>query len=364
MSTKPTIKIAFVDGAEYILQYGTAVMDALTEFFKPEIATKDPDIVFYSNTGTTHLRYRECLKIYFTPENTAPDFNECDYAVTSTPVVLGDRHLYLPFYAQPQLGKETPALPPVKEEQAKRPFCTFLYSHAKSGAGSSLRVEFCKRLMETYAHVDCPGAMLHNVDIPELSGRVTPNWQQSKIEVLSRYKFNIAFENTTCAGYITEKLTDAFQADTVPIYWGADGDPAPFPKEAMIYAPDYPDMDALIARIKEVNENDELYLAMLEANPLRHGMQMNREGELRDFLRRIFERAAKGDKPFEKDVWCFGDAERLLAFGTKPWLFPLHVQRIVYAIGYLCLFGKARQHFFRKRRDIERLIKNSKHMRK
>lgn len=44
----------------------------------------------------------------------------------------------------------------------------------------------------------------------------------SKIEVLSKYKFSICFENFSNArGYITEKIFDSFYAGCVPIYWGA-----------------------------------------------------------------------------------------------------------------------------------------------
>jgi hypothetical protein len=41
-----------------------------------------------------------------------------------------------------------------------------------------------------------------------------------KIRHLSRFKFAIACENLVADGYITEKLLDCFQADTVPIYVG------------------------------------------------------------------------------------------------------------------------------------------------
>src|SRR5262249_55166951 len=34
------------------------------------------------------------------------------------------------------------------------------------------------------------------------------------------YKFVIAFENSSLSGYNTEKLTHAIEADCVPIYWG------------------------------------------------------------------------------------------------------------------------------------------------
>ena len=45
---------------------------------------------------------------------------------------------------------------------------------------------------------------------------------ESKTEVLSKYKFNLCFENAkSYPGYITEKIFDSFFAGTVPVYWGA-----------------------------------------------------------------------------------------------------------------------------------------------
>ena len=103
----------------------------------------------------------------------------------------------------------------------------------------------------------------------------------------------------------------------------------------MIYANDYADEDALLARIREVNENDELYLAMLAANPLRHGMDFSPKRDIADYLESIIRR---GNKPFEKDAWEFGDAARLhrLARGASP--FALRLRHLL-----ACLTGADRQ---------------------
>lgn len=55
--------------------------------------------------------------------------------------------------------------------------------------------------------------------------KIHSSWKgraENKIEVLSRYKFNLCFENAkSFPGYITEKIFDSFFAGTVPVYWGA-----------------------------------------------------------------------------------------------------------------------------------------------
>jgi len=52
-----------------------------------------------------------------------------------------------------------------------------------------------------------------------------PSWKgavSSKRDVLSRYKFTIAFENSKdIPGYVTEKIIDPMLAGSIPVYWGA-----------------------------------------------------------------------------------------------------------------------------------------------
>jgi alpha(1,3/1,4) fucosyltransferase len=45
---------------------------------------------------------------------------------------------------------------------------------------------------------------------------------EHKLETMSRYKFNIAYENISDAkGYVADRIFCAFQSKSVPIYWGA-----------------------------------------------------------------------------------------------------------------------------------------------
>jgi hypothetical protein len=45
----------------------------------------------------------------------------------------------------------------------------------------------------------------------------------NKIETLSKFKFNLCFENFSGQnGYITEKIFDSFAAGCIPVYWGPD----------------------------------------------------------------------------------------------------------------------------------------------
>ncbi len=57
----------------------------------------NPDYLFYSVYGNSHLKYKNCVKILFTGENLVPDFNLCDYALGFHYLEFGDRYMRFPF---------------------------------------------------------------------------------------------------------------------------------------------------------------------------------------------------------------------------------------------------------------------------
>src|SRR5262249_53116177 len=96
--------------------------------------------------------------------------------------------------------------------EAKRRFCIFLYA-----ARVPYREAFFTALSR-YKHVDAPGVSMNNAPAMDpIPGQ--RDWNV-KVEFLRQYKFVIAFENASRAGYNTEKLTHAIEADCLPIYWG------------------------------------------------------------------------------------------------------------------------------------------------
>src|SRR5690554_5397676 len=100
----------------------------------------------------------------------------------------------------------------------------FMGSNCNTG-GATERTKYVKELMK-YIPVDSYGGCLHNKDMEE---RQKKNGRQShgdkiieKIGIISEYKFLLAFENNNLVSdYVTEKMTNAYQAGTVPVYWGA-----------------------------------------------------------------------------------------------------------------------------------------------
>lgn len=232
------------------------------------IDRENPDVIIYSVFGYDHLRYEDKIRVFLCGENSSPDFSVCDYALSFFRDRVGGRNVHM------LMLPPHPSLRESKDDQVlkQRPFASFVASQCGMGHGAILRRDFVEFLSSHYKSVDCPGIVLHNIDIPGFGFRGTGKQESvSKVDVLSRYKFNIAFENSNTDGYITEKLIDAYLAFTVPIYWGSEGNIAPFSKDSMICANDYDSFEDLAARIRQVDEDDDLYMSMLRANPILTG---------------------------------------------------------------------------------------------
>ncbi len=290
---KSDVRVGFVDFWKSYKPQEEFIFQALSRHFNVIIDNKKPDFLFYSCFGFEHLKYDKVVRICYYGENLVPNFNICDYSLSFLRDSISGRNHWTP-QAIRYDGVEPP---PVSDSLFDRRFCNFVYSQDSLGKGAKYRKEVCLELMK-YRHVDCPGKVLHNMDSDELSSRTSRDWHTSKIDFLKQYKFTLAFENSSADGYMTEKLLDPLIAGSVPIYWGSEGNIAPFNKECMICASDYPTMEALLERIIEVDTNEELYLSMCAANPLRHKSLGDWMDDLSQFLRNIIER---GVNPILKD---------------------------------------------------------------
>jgi hypothetical protein len=76
------------------------------------------------------------------------------------------------------------------------------------------RCEYLRELMQ-YIRIDSYGSFERNSTLPNDLG------YRSKIQAMRSYKFTVAFENSECADYVTEKLYDPLIAGAVPVYLGA-----------------------------------------------------------------------------------------------------------------------------------------------
>jgi len=110
-----------------------------------------------------------------------------------------------------------------------------------------------------------------------------------KIEFQSKYKFCIACENTSMPGYSTEKLVQAFASNAIPIYWGDPHINNQFNPRSFINVSDFESLDDLVAYVRRVDEDDNLYMEIMQ-QPALLDLQLKEksESEVLAFYQHIF----------------------------------------------------------------------------
>ena len=221
----------------------------------------DPDYLVCDVYGDNPYEYcgTPQVRIMYTGENVIPDFNLIDYAICPYPIQFGDRSFHLPTCVWPY--SRWASLPEKDRNysldflKSKVYFANFISSHDSE---NNIRSDFFKKLCE-YKRVEAPGSFLNNMPNGE-----TVNWlNDSKTDFQRKCKFTLCFESTLHDGFVTEKIMDAFSADTIPIYYGSSAAADIFNKDAFINVADFDSFEDAIARIKELVVDDEKYLQML-----------------------------------------------------------------------------------------------------
>ena len=284
-----SIKIKFVD--EYIGFdiKNNIFLELLSKRYDVQFSD-DPDYLFYSLNGFKHLRY-QVPRIFFTQENITPDFNICDYAFGFDYLSFGDRYFRLPVYLISR-RKELLALSSGQRlhGEGERLFCNFIVSN-KTGAPEREEMLY---LLSKYKKVDSAGAYLNNVGYRP----------RDKARFQSRYKFSLAFENSSSPGYITEKIVDAAYAGTIPIYWGDPTATEVFDASSFVNCRDYSSLETAAQAVIDLDRNEEKYLRMLSRNFLKKPLQgYSFDSGFEDFLFSIFEQPWKAAFRRNRNTW-------------------------------------------------------------
>ena len=115
------------------------------------------------------------------------------------------------------------------------------------------------------------------------------------------YKFSICFENSKTQGYISEKLSDAFEAGTIPIYYGDDTVLELLNNRSYIHVIDERDFDEKIEWIKKIDQNDTLYEQMIREKIVIDDSRYPREVQkYKDFIYHIIDQDKEKAKRFER----------------------------------------------------------------
>ena len=257
----------------------------LSKHFDVEISD-NPDFIICSNRCEPfeYMKY-DCVRIMFMGENLSPDFTVFDYCIGFDYLDFGDRYFRLPFAfysddANPWKPKQLTREEAEELLKNKEHFCNFIYGHQSShGMREKLFYELKK-----YKEVVSPGRFLNNQN----NGKNGCSWQE-KYEYLKKSKFTIAGDSISYPGFVTEKIVQAFQNHSIPIYFGNPRIFEDFNKEAFVCCESEEDLDRVLKQVKYLDNNDEVYIKMLMKCPLvSEDYVVKKYEELENFLVNIF----------------------------------------------------------------------------
>ena len=273
------------------LSYSHLVHTILKKHYDVELSD-DPDYVFYHESTYEYLKYN-CIRIFYTGENMSPNFNLCDYATAFDYMDFADRFYRLPVYLvatfyqakELELAKNIDITKPKKftkeDLTQKSGFCSFVYSNYLSD--ETRKILFDK--LSAYKKVNSGGKYLNNVGGPV----------GNKLEFEMKHKFSLAVENSGRSGYTTEKIVCSFVANTIPIYWGNPEIGREFNTKRFINCHEYKSFDEVVKRIKEIDNDDDLYLKIINEPVFAEGYSFKKVLDgFEKFLCNIF------DQPLEQ----------------------------------------------------------------
>ena len=265
--------------------------------------TDNPDYIFYGDSDYSYLDY-DCVRIFYTGECITPNFNECDYAIAFDHISYGDRYARIPLYNlfqyksnyeklfnRPAFGKE--------DLNKKKGFCNFVVSNCFAFDKRSIFFEELSK----YKRVASGGRYKNNVGGPV----------KDKLEFQRDYKFSIAFENCSHSGYTTEKIMEAFVAGTIPIYYGDPDVAKDFNSKAFVNVHEFGSFEEAIERVKEIDNNDDLYIQMMNENPVNPDVRMD---DFESFLYNIFDQTLEKapSRPQSRDTQKYHAAMKSHSF--------------------------------------------------
>ncbi|MFY9657130.1 MAG: glycosyltransferase family 10 [Methylocystis sp.] len=251
-------KIAFVDfWSDFSPYHGFLkhLLDLSLGGWKPCESEDEADVVFSSVFPHRPVAYPE-KTIAFIWENIRPNFKYYRYALSSDIDHYCGRNFRLPvWYGEiawsPKYRKGPPTFDNAHGNEALLTIPQLLT--ARHGPYMR-RPKFCALVSSHYEPhrmmVADALASLGPVDqFGRASGRTDP---RSKYEILQPYVFSLCFENSMFPGYYTEKLVQAWAAETIPLYFSDRLVKNEFNTAAFLNRYDFPTLSAFVSEVKDV----------------------------------------------------------------------------------------------------------------
>lgn len=309
MTSKPVKRIAIVDSGQKA-DVAEAILSLIADRYDIERTTdRDADYVIHSCLGYDVLKYPG-IRIFVTGENVSPNFNISDYALAFDKMSFGDRYCRLPLfrlYREAYAALCAPRLPVDEILAKKEGFCAYVMSNLTDSAPERTRIF---DLLSAYKPVHSGGKWRNNVGGPVAD----------KIAFQSKYKFVIAFENSSTPGYLTEKFSQAAQSNAVPIYWGDPTIGKLFNPKAFINCHDFQTLEEVVERVKQIDADDDLYLQMLAEPWFPDGIEPEclRHETFTGFLANIFDPPHEAAFRRNRSRWGIKTEKRLYTMAFRP----------------------------------------------
>jgi hypothetical protein len=193
---------------------------------------ENPDILISSVNGNINIidNIKAKCKIFYYGENLDryPPFNNIELLKSKFDIIAGFKYtnkkekifrfplwlIYYPFYNFND--KENNIISFIENKyynnirKYKTLFGTLISNHDRGGQ----RIKIYN-ILSNYYNIYCAGDFNNNT-------KKIGQTQKEKIDYISNSIYNICPENSIYEGYVTEKIFQAFEAGTIPLYWGHD----------------------------------------------------------------------------------------------------------------------------------------------
>ena len=237
-----------------------ALLDCLDEGATVGHRAADAELVLFSVRGNEHTT-ASGTKVGFSGEPGHVPEHQAHWSIDSR-YLARPNHLRFPHWAYQMTADSRTYEDPAATGDR---FCNFMYSNPRC----LMRNAFFE-MLHAREPVEAIGTVYRNTEHPKLAPH-QGKWFETKRAALGDYRFTIAFENEEIVGYTTEKLIDAWLANTVPIYWGNPAVAAEFPPDSYLSLYELGSMTKLVEAVLEAHHEPERYAQLAAANPFRTG---------------------------------------------------------------------------------------------
>lgn len=259
------MKIAFCDfwdrhqdDNNYFLHACRAMFDNVT-VVKPE----ECDVLFFSCFGRQNLQYTHCKKVFYNSESYNNELFDADFCLShdhdnSWNARLPHWMMVIDWFGVKTYTNPTWLTPPewFQQENRKldrnqllnRKFMCHVYTNPVPNRALAASI-----LSDRFEKVDVYGRP-HQMKLEDTN--------LAKHNVVSQYKFSLAFENCIQSGYVTEKLFHARVANTIPVYWGAHDVSTDFDPDGFIHFNGGYDNE-LVPKIQYLLDDQDAYISMI-----------------------------------------------------------------------------------------------------